>query len=169
MRALVVAAVAAAFAFWTLGLAVYFTVELLARVVPRWAAVGIVLALFLIVTVAMLLVVRARLAAIEPPAATVRRRLEDSPALVADAHRPARGRRGGGRRARGGAMTDERVERSRQHFETTLEDLRSAVEQELGWAPRLSRWAVPLAAAAAGVALGVVVRRALPRRRRLRR
>ena len=66
-------------------------------------------------------------------------------------------------------MTDERVERSRQHFETTLEDLRSAVEQELGWAPRLSRWAVPLAAAAAGLALGVVVRRALPRRRRLRR
>ena len=50
-------------------------------------------------------------------------------------------------------MTDERVERSRQHFETTLEDLRSAVEQELGWAPRLSRWAVPLAAAAVGVAL----------------
>lgn len=78
VRALVVAAVAAAFAFWTLGLAVYFTVELLARTVPRWAAVGIVLALFLIVTVAMLLVVRARLAAIEPPAATVRRRLEDS-------------------------------------------------------------------------------------------
>jgi hypothetical protein len=69
-------------------------------------------------------------------------------------------------------MTDERVERSRQHFEETLEDLRSAVEQELGWAPRLSRWAVPLIAAAAGLALGVVVRRALPRgrpRRRLRR
>jgi hypothetical protein len=78
VRALVVAAVAAAFAFWTLGLAVYFTVELLTRVVPRWAAVGLVLALFLMATVVLLLVVRSRLAAIEPPAATVRRRLEDS-------------------------------------------------------------------------------------------
>lgn len=78
VRALVVAAVAAAFAFWTLGLGVYFVVELLARWLPRWGAVGIVLALFLAATVVLLLVVRARLAAIEPPAATVRRRLDDS-------------------------------------------------------------------------------------------
>lgn len=78
VRALIVAAIAAAFAFWTLGLVVYFVVELLVAVLPRWGAVGIVLAVFLIATAVLLLVVRARLAAIEPPAATVRRRLDDS-------------------------------------------------------------------------------------------
>lgn len=66
-------------------------------------------------------------------------------------------------------MSDERIERSRQRFEQSLEDLRSAVDRELGWAPRLSRWAVPLVAAAAGLALGLAVRRALPRLRPRRR
>ena len=66
-------------------------------------------------------------------------------------------------------MSDDRVARSRERFERSLEDLRSALDQELGWAPKLSRWAVPLIAAAAGVALGMAVRRALPRRRSQRR
>ncbi len=66
-------------------------------------------------------------------------------------------------------MSDDRVVRSRERFERSLEDLRSALDQELGWAPKLSRWAVPLIAAAAGVALGMTVRRALPRRRSQRR
>jgi len=78
VRALVVAAVAAACAFWTLGLAIYFAVELLARWLPRWGAVGIVWAVSLVATIALLLVVRAKLAAIEPPAETVRRRMDDS-------------------------------------------------------------------------------------------
>ena len=78
VRALVVAAVAAACAFWTLGLAIYFAVELLARWLPRWGAVGIVWAASLLATAVLLLVVRAKLAAIEPPAETVRRRMEVS-------------------------------------------------------------------------------------------
>ena len=78
VRALIVAAVAAACAFWTLGLAIYLAVEVLARWLPRWGAVGIVWTLSLLATVILLLVLRARLKAIEPPAETVRRRLEDS-------------------------------------------------------------------------------------------
>ena len=78
VRALVIAAVAAACAFWTLGLAIYFAVALLARWLPRWGAVGIVGAVSLVATIVLLLVVRAKLAAIEPPAETVRRRMDDS-------------------------------------------------------------------------------------------
>ncbi len=66
-------------------------------------------------------------------------------------------------------MSDERIERSRRRFEQSLEDLRAAVDQELGWAPRLSRWAVPLVAAAVGLALGMAMRRNLPRPRGRRR
>lgn len=66
-------------------------------------------------------------------------------------------------------MTENRIESSRRRFEESLDDLRSAVDRELGWAPKLSRWAVPLVAAAAGLALGLAVRRALPRLRGQRR
>ena len=66
-------------------------------------------------------------------------------------------------------MSDERIERSRRRFEQSLEDLRAAVDLELGWAPRLSRWALALVAAAVGVALGMTVRRNLPRLRERRR
>lgn len=78
VRALIVAAVAAACAFWSFGLAVYFAVELLARWLPRWGAVGVVWALSTLATVVLLFLVRARLAAIEAPAETVRRRMDDS-------------------------------------------------------------------------------------------
>jgi len=66
-------------------------------------------------------------------------------------------------------MSDDRVARSRQRFERSLEDLRAAVDRELGWAPKISRWALPLVAAAVGVALGMTVRRNLPRLRERRR
>lgn len=66
-------------------------------------------------------------------------------------------------------MSDDRVVRSRQRFERSLEDLRAAVDRELGWAPNISRWALPLVAAAVGVALGMTVRRNLPRLRERRR
>ncbi|HLF57702.1 MAG TPA: phage holin family protein, partial [Thermoanaerobaculia bacterium] len=47
LRALVLLAAAFGVAFWTLGLVLYFAIELLALVLPRWGAVGIVLAVFL--------------------------------------------------------------------------------------------------------------------------
>jgi hypothetical protein len=78
VRALLVAAIAGAFAFWTLGLLVYLAIELLTLVLPRWGAASVVAGVFLIATAALAFVVRRRLAAIEPPAATVQRRLEDS-------------------------------------------------------------------------------------------
>jgi hypothetical protein len=63
----------------------------------------------------------------------------------------------------------DRVSASRERFEASLEELRGAVESELGWAPRAARWVTPLVAVAAGLALGMAVRRALPRLRRRRR
>lgn len=66
-------------------------------------------------------------------------------------------------------MSDDRVEQSRRRFERSLEDLRTAVDRELGWAPKLSRWALPLVGVAVGVALGMSVRRNLPSLRGRRR
>jgi apolipoprotein N-acyltransferase len=77
VRALVLVAIAAAIGFWTLGLLLYFAVELLALVLPRWGAVGVVLALFVVLTAVLLLVARGSLKRVESPATTVRRRLED--------------------------------------------------------------------------------------------
>jgi len=59
-------------------------------------------------------------------------------------------------------MSDE-LERSRRRLETGLAEFRAACERELAWKPRLSRWAVPLVAAAVGLTLGLAVRRNLPR------
>lgn len=57
------------------------------------------------------------------------------------------------------------LERSRRRLERGLGDLLGAVEGELGWAPRLGRWAALVVAAAVGfVAASAVV----ARRRRLR-
>lgn len=77
-RALVLAAVAGAVAFWALGLLIYLAVELLALVLPRWGAAAIVLGLFVLAAAALLASARTRLRAIEPPDATLRRRLADS-------------------------------------------------------------------------------------------
>lgn len=67
----------------------------------------------------------------------------------------------------------ERLEESRERFEQRLAELRAAAEEELGWSPRGWRWMVPLVGVAAGLVLGMTLRRNLPaagsRRRRLSR
>ena len=78
LRALVLAGLAFGVAFWALGLVVYLAVELLALVLPRWGAVGIVLAVFVLAAAILAAVAARRLRAVESPAATVRRRMEDS-------------------------------------------------------------------------------------------
>lgn len=77
LRALVVAAIAGTVAFWAFGLIIYLAVELLALVLPRWGAAAIVLGVFLVATLVLARVAAARLRALETPAATVRRRVED--------------------------------------------------------------------------------------------
>ncbi len=78
LRVLVLAATAGAFLFWTLGLLLYLAIELLVLVVPRWGAVAIVFALFALIGGGLILVARRRFAAVESPADTVRRRIEDN-------------------------------------------------------------------------------------------
>jgi hypothetical protein len=59
------------------------------------------------------------------------------------------------------------LERSRRRFEESLADLAESIGRELGTVPRLGRWALVLAAAAAGfVAGGVLASRLEDRRRR---
>jgi uncharacterized membrane protein YbhN (UPF0104 family) len=77
-RALLLAAIAAGVLFWSLGLLVYFAVELLALALPRWGAVGIVFGLFSICGALLVFGVRRKLSRIEPPAETVKRRLADT-------------------------------------------------------------------------------------------
>jgi hypothetical protein len=77
-RALVLVGIAFGVGFWTLGLLLYFAIELLALVLPRWGAVGIVLALFVAVTLILILSARSRFAAIESPASTLQRRLDEN-------------------------------------------------------------------------------------------
>lgn len=78
LRVLLLALAAAGVLFWTIGLLVYFAIELLARTLPRWGAVGIVLAVYLLLLVILLGIVRRRLRAIEPPDVTIRRRMEEN-------------------------------------------------------------------------------------------
>jgi uncharacterized membrane protein YbhN (UPF0104 family) len=77
-RALALAAVAGAVAFWALGLIVYLSVELLALALPRWGAAAVVLGVFVLASAALVLAARARLRAVESPDTTVRRRLAES-------------------------------------------------------------------------------------------
>lgn len=77
-RALVLVGIAFGVGFWTLGLVLYFAIELLALVLPRWGAVGIVLALFLVVTLTLVVSARRRFASIESPATTLQRRLDEN-------------------------------------------------------------------------------------------
>jgi hypothetical protein len=62
------------------------------------------------------------------------------------------------------------LERSRERFERSLDELRGAIQDEIGWWPKAKKWALPIAATAVGVVFGLAVRRALPGRsqRRLR-
>jgi len=57
------------------------------------------------------------------------------------------------------------LERSRRRLEAGFEELRGAVAADFGWAPRATRWALPVVAAAVGLVLGLALRRALPRLR----
>jgi uncharacterized membrane protein YqjE len=75
-RALVLFGVGFAFAFWTLGLLIYFAIELLALKLARWGAVGVVFAVFLIVAALLIAAALARLRRIESPAATIDRRVK---------------------------------------------------------------------------------------------
>lgn len=78
VRLLVVAAIAAAIGFWTIGLTLYLLVELVALAHPRWRAVGIVWLLFVVATGIAALIARSRARKIESPAAIVRRRGEET-------------------------------------------------------------------------------------------
>jgi hypothetical protein len=51
------------------------------------------------------------------------------------------------------------LEDSRREFEETLEDVHSALEQSVGWAPRAKAWVLPLVAAGVGVAAALWLRR----------
>ncbi len=60
-------------------------------------------------------------------------------------------------------IDSDELERTRERFATDLDDLRGALHEEVGWAPRGLRWIVPIVALAAGLVAGVAVRRNLPR------
>ena len=47
----------------------------------------------------------------------------------------------------------ERLASRRQELESRFEDLRQALDRELGWAPTARTWVLPLAAFASGLAL----------------
>jgi hypothetical protein len=55
------------------------------------------------------------------------------------------------------------IEKSRSRLERSLAELGGTVESEVGWAPRVARWAVPIVAAAVGLVVGLAVRRSWPR------
>jgi uncharacterized membrane protein YqjE len=77
-RALLLGAVAGAFAFWAIGLLVYLGVELLALTLPRWGAVAVVLGAFLLVAGGLAAWTTARLRAVETPLAAWQRRRADT-------------------------------------------------------------------------------------------
>lgn len=62
-------------------------------------------------------------------------------------------------------MSRDDLAKARRRFETSVTDLDAALVDEVGRGVRWSRWAVPVLAAAVGLALGLGVRRALPGRR----
>lgn len=78
VRALLLAAVAGAVVFWAIGLLIDLAVELLALVLPRWGAAAVVLGVLIVAALVLAIVVRRRFMAIESPADTVRRRVEES-------------------------------------------------------------------------------------------
>lgn len=77
LRAALLATVTVALGFWTVGLLVYFLIEMLALWVPRWGAVGIVFALFVVGTLAFAAAAVARARRIEAPTAMLERRFRD--------------------------------------------------------------------------------------------
>ncbi|MBP7586588.1 MAG: phage holin family protein [Thermoanaerobaculia bacterium] len=77
LRAALLFTVTVALGFWTVGLLVYFLIEMLALWLPRWGAVGIVFALFVLGTAAFAAAAVARARRIEAPTAMLERRLRD--------------------------------------------------------------------------------------------
>ncbi|MEO8276311.1 MAG: phage holin family protein [Thermoanaerobaculia bacterium] len=77
MRAALFFTITIALGFWTVGLLVYFLVELLAQHLPRWGAVGIVFGLFLVATIVFALISVRRVRSIETPIAILDRRFRN--------------------------------------------------------------------------------------------
>lgn len=74
---LLLLAVAAFTLFWTMGVLIYFLVEVLTLWLPRWGSSLVVLLLLLAVVATLALVVRRRWSRTELPDQTVRRRFEE--------------------------------------------------------------------------------------------
>lgn len=68
---------AAAFLFWTLGVATYFLIQLLALWLPLWGASLVVTGLFAAVAAVLALVGARKLERFENPLSTARRRMDD--------------------------------------------------------------------------------------------
>jgi cytochrome c biogenesis protein CcdA len=77
LRAALLFTITLALGFWTVGLLVYFMVEMLALWLPRWGAVGIVFGLFVLGTVLFASAAVSRARGIEPPTAMLERRFRD--------------------------------------------------------------------------------------------
>lgn len=77
LRAAILFTVTLALGFWTVGLLVYFMIEMLALWLPRWGAVGIVFGLFVVGTLAFAAASVARVRRIEAPTAMLERRFRD--------------------------------------------------------------------------------------------
>ncbi len=77
-RVTLLAALAGAVVFWSLGLAIQLGVEVAALWLPRWGAVAVVLGVFLLLAGGLAALAVARLRRIEKPSETVRRRLEEN-------------------------------------------------------------------------------------------
>jgi cytochrome c biogenesis protein CcdA len=77
LRAALLFTVTLALGFWTVGLLVYFLIEMLALWLPRWGAVGAVFGLFVLGTVSFAAACVARARRIEAPTAMLQRRLRD--------------------------------------------------------------------------------------------
>ena len=80
LRAALLVTITLALGFWTVGLLVYFLIEMLALWLPRWGAVGIVFALFVLGTVLFAMASVARARRIEAPTAMLDRRWRDQTA-----------------------------------------------------------------------------------------
>lgn len=72
--AVVLLALAAGVAFWTIGLGLWTAVETLAAYLPRWGAAAAVCGAGLVIAVTLLLLGRRRLRKVESPLGLVRRR-----------------------------------------------------------------------------------------------
>ena len=77
-RVLVLGAIAAALLFWAVALLVDLLVELVALALPRWGSMTVVLVVLVGVALGFAGAARQRLRALETPAETLRRRIEES-------------------------------------------------------------------------------------------